>query len=1161
VGLLGGSVTGSFDVGALVGLNGGTVANSYATTAVTGGATPFAVGGLVGSNETGASITNSHASGNVNGNGAFATGGLVGENAGVITSSYASGAVTNGGTFGFWVGGLVGSNDTGGSITQSYATGPVTGTGNGGIFLGAAGGLAGNNSGTISQSHATGSVTVDAFWTAGGLVGINGDFSPGAMITNSYATGAVFSSGIDVNLGGLVGMNMPGAVISNSQALGNVTSTTNLQSNNGINCLITSDCEFVDAGGFVGSNYGTINGTAWATRPGTCAASSAFTCASGNVSVGSLGQGGGFAGFNQGIIAFAYAMGNVNGAPGLPSNKDNFNNTTELGGFVGDNQGTISHSFATGNVGSAGAAYLSVGGFAANNEGLISNSLATGAVAGGDFSQGGGFVASNSPNDLGGCPGCFIGDGFNNSATISNSQASGNVMVGAESIAGGFASNSGNSKGAGGNFDNITASGAVTASHDSIVGGLVGVLGDNTTLSNSLAQNTLVSSTGPNSIIGGVVGVNVGSVSNTKSTAPVSGTSNSFIGGIAGINFGTLANVSADPPIIGSGDHNFIGGIAGLNVGSITDSTAQVTITSDSTSYVGGLVGLNGSYTNVPSAIPGSSFPNGTITNSSASGSGFSGAVGGTQPTYTPPPPAVLNGCTDPICTVLLNGKLQPPNNPNTIPPNVTVPTQQITQISQFPSNTQNSTPPPILTSVDVNAATSGAAGTGSGGGGNAGGNSNNGGNGNGGNGNSGGLASGKQGGNGAPPGVRLIDMPRMPLPPGNGMPPLGETHFSPDHLMMQFDATLSPQQIEELVRRYGLIIEAQQTVGMLGRPVYTVRIGNGQSVRDVIQAIGANGNVAVQPQYHFVLTQDDGAANQPANQDEVGDPAQYAVKKLELAAAHRISKGENVVIAVIDSAVDAEQPDLAGRVIDRYDAGCGVTAPDAHGTGMAGAIASHAQLLGVAPGAKIIAICAFGGSSGSPEATSVKIIRGLDYAVQHGAKIVNMSFAGPYDPALAQALQVAREKGVLIVAAAGNAGAKSPPLYPGADPNVMAVTATDENDRLFAGANQGKYVAVAAPGVNILVPAPNGGVQMTTGTSVATANVSGVAALLLAEKPGRTPEEIRAILVSTAKHLGPKGINPQFGAGLVDPVRALREVPPVAGRRSAAAAPAARVQ
>ncbi|HZR61103.1 MAG TPA: S8 family serine peptidase [Xanthobacteraceae bacterium] len=1040
----------------------------------------------------------------------------------------------------------------------------MTGAGDGGIFFGGAGGLAGLNSGTISQSFATGPVTVDAFWTAGGLVGVNGNgLTPGALITDSYATSTVFSSGIDVNLGGLVGINLPGAVINNSQALGNVTSTANLQSNNGINCLLLLDCQFVDVGGFVGSNYGTINGTAWATRPGTCAASSSFSCANGNVSVGSLGQGGGFAGFNQGIINFAFAKGNVNGAPGLPSPKDLFNDTTTLGGFVGDNQGTISNSFATGTVGSAGTAYLTVGGFAANNEGLITNSLAAGPVLAGDFSAAGGFVGSNSPADFNAtCPICsiVIGDGLNNTASISNSQASGNVTAGVSSVVGGFAASGGTSKGAGGSFDNITASGTVTAGHDSIVGGLVGVLGENTTLSNSLANNTLVSSTGPNSIIGGVVGINVGTISNTESSAPVSGTSNSYIGGIAGINLGVLNNVSTDPAITGSGDHNFIGGIAGLNVGSISDSTAQVAITGDPTSYVGGLVGLNGSYANVPLTFSGSSFPTGTITNSSANGSGFSGAVGGTAPTFTPPPPAPLANCTDPVCTILVNGSLGPnspnnPNNPNNLPPDATVPTQQISQITQFPNSTQNGTPPPILTSVDVNAATSGGAGTGTGGGAGAGvgGGTNNG--------NNGSLASGKQGGNGAPPGVRLIDMPRMPLPPGTGLPPLNETRFLSDRLVLQFDATLSLQQIEELIRRYGLIIEAQQTIGILGRPVYTVRISNGQSLRDVIQALHGTGKVAPQPVYTYGLTQDGTANPDAANPDEVGDPAQYAVKKLELTTAHRITKGDNVVIAVIDSAIDTNQPDFAGRVIDRYDAGCGVTAPDAHGTGMTGAIASHIQLLGVAPSAKIIAICAFGGSGGSPEATSVKIIRGLDYAVQHGAKIVNMSFAGPYDPALAQALQVAREKGVLIVAAAGNAGAKSPPLYPGADPNVMAITATDENDRLFAGANQGKYVALAAPGVNILVPAPNGGVQMTTGTSVATANVSGVAALLLAEKPSRTPEEIRAILTSTAKHLGAKGINPQFGAGLVDPVRALREVPPVAGRKSAAAAPAGRVE
>ena len=129
------------------------------------------------------------------------------------------------------------------------------------------------------------------------------------------------------------------------------------------------------------------------------------------------------------------------------------------------------------------------------------------------------------------------------------------------------------------------------------------------------------------------------------------------------------------------------------------------------------------------------------------------------------------------------------------------------------------------------------------------------------------------------------------------------------------------------------------------------------------------------------------------------------------------------------------------------------------------------------------------------------------------------------------------------MIAAAGNNGPKSPPLYPGADPNVMAVTATDESDRLFNGANQGKYVTVAAPGVDILVPAPNGTAQFTTGTSVATANVSGVAALLIAHKPSLTPEEIRAILVRTAKHLGSRGINPQFGSGLVDPLKALELV------------------
>jgi hypothetical protein len=403
-------------------------------------------------------------------------------------------------------------------------------------------------------------------------------------------------------------------------------------------------------------------------------------------------------------------------------------------------------------------------------------------------------------------------------------------------------------------------------------------------------------------------------------------------------------------------------------------------------------------------------------------------------------------------------------------------------------------------------------------------------------------LANGRQGGNGAPSGTRLIDMSAIPLPPGSGMPPPGETRFAPDEVVLQFPAGTSQQQIAQVAQRFGLSLVSQQTVGMLGRGVYEFRITNGRSVRDVIRAVHS-ASVAVQPNYTYGLTQDQRDAQDQNDPDgNEGDQAQYIIRKLRLPQVHQITRGDKVVIAVIDSEIDSNTPDLAGTVSERFDAGCGASAPDAHGTGMAGAIASHQQLLGIAPQANIIAICAFGGT-GQPKSSTTKIIEGLDYAIQHGAKIVNMSFAGPPDPALAQALQIAREKGVLLIAAAGNAGPRSAPLYPGADPNVMAVTATDENDQLFRGANQGRYVTVAAPGVEILVPAPDGGVQVTTGTSVATANVSGVAALLIAHKPSLTPEEIRAILVATAKHLGSQGINPQFGAGLVDPLKALQFV------------------
>ena len=170
-------------------------------------------------------------------------------------------------------------------------------------------------------------------------------------------------------------------------------------------------------------------------------------------------------------------------------------------------------------------------------------------------------------------------------------------------------------------------------------------------------------------------------------------------------------------------------------------------------------------------------------------------------------------------------------------------------------------------------------------------------------------------------------------------------------------------------------------------------------------------------------------------------------------------------------------------------------------------------------------------------------ILKGLDYAAAHGAQIVNMSFAGPKDALIERGIAAAAAKGIVMVAAAGNAGPKSPPLYPAANPNVIAVSATDAQDKLFAASNRGSYIAVAAPGVDIFLPAPDEKYQMTSGTSFSAAYISGLAALMLERNPALKPEEVRAILMKTARDLGAPGRDDLFGAGEADAFAAVSAV------------------
>jgi Subtilase family len=380
-----------------------------------------------------------------------------------------------------------------------------------------------------------------------------------------------------------------------------------------------------------------------------------------------------------------------------------------------------------------------------------------------------------------------------------------------------------------------------------------------------------------------------------------------------------------------------------------------------------------------------------------------------------------------------------------------------------------------------------------------------------------------------------------------------------------QIIAEVDSAQADDLARRHRLTRLESQEFSLVGA-MSLFRITDRRSVETVRTELAADAGVrSVHLNFRYVL-QDQKSI--PAE----GDPAQYALAKLRLPEAHALSRGSNVIVAVIDSGIDAGHPELANTIADSFDALGGKEGPHVHGTGIAGVIVSHARLMGSAPAAKILAIRAFGAAPNGAESTSFVILKSLDFAASHGAQIVNMSFAGPRDPLVERAVAAAATKGMVLVAASGNAGPKSPPLYPAAYPNVIAVSATDAYDRLFPASNRGGHIAVSAPGVDIFLPAPGGKYQMTSGTSFSAAYISGLAALMIERKPELVPAEVRAILMKTARDIGLPGRDDLFGAGEADafgavtavveaaaPVAAAPDQPPGEKVRESQAAPATR--
>jgi subtilisin family serine protease len=353
--------------------------------------------------------------------------------------------------------------------------------------------------------------------------------------------------------------------------------------------------------------------------------------------------------------------------------------------------------------------------------------------------------------------------------------------------------------------------------------------------------------------------------------------------------------------------------------------------------------------------------------------------------------------------------------------------------------------------------------------------------------------------------------------------------------IVAEIDSSLTDTQADALARRHGLARLQSQNFPLVGATIGLFRITDSRSVETVRRELANDADFRLVQQNFRYLLQDQKAALTE------GDPAQYALAKLRLPEA--LAHGLNVLVAVIDSGIDLKQPELANSIAESFDELGSKEGPQVHGTGVAGAIVAHARLMGSAPAAKILAIRAFGTTPKGAESSTFVVLKGLDYAAAHGAQVVNMSFAGPKDALIERGIAAAAARGIVMVAASGNAGPKSPPLYPGANPNVIAVSATDAQDRLFAASNRGGYVAVAAPGVDIFLPAPDEKYQMTSGTSFSAAYVSGLVALMLERNPALKPDEVRAILTKTARDLGAPGRDDLFGAGEADAFAAVSAV------------------
>lgn len=289
-----------------------------------------------------------------------------------------------------------------------------------------------------------------------------------------------------------------------------------------------------------------------------------------------------------------------------------------------------------------------------------------------------------------------------------------------------------------------------------------------------------------------------------------------------------------------------------------------------------------------------------------------------------------------------------------------------------------------------------------------------------------------------------------------------------------------------------------------------------------------------------------------PAYADPIRD-RQWHLQFLNVAAAHQISQGYGIVVAVLDTGVDPTSPELRQAVVPGLtnaagQSGDGRVDTDGHGTSMASLIAGRGKdgdsgVLGIAPKATVLPVRVdLGGVGGTPKYLGP----GIDWAVGHGAKVISISSGSSEEPTIKAAVERALAADVVVVAAAGNAPDTTKVAFPARLPGVVAVAGIDRQGNHASISAIGPETVLAAPAVDILSVGLDSRYMTSSGTSNATAIVAGAVALVRAKYPQLSQAEVVRRLTYTARDAGAPGRDPEYGYGIVDPVKALTaDVPP----------------